>query len=222
MKTLEYVLSVTRLGDIIRTSAVYRLYKPMKHSMILKKGLFIDNLLKRILLHFIIALNPINILGQNTNITRSVLNGNGYTYYQDITNDTEIISLYNKENKYIGTPLVYKATGERPPLDIREKRVEDDNWSYDRSEEIINNAFSAEQKSIISGRTFMVSIYIDSTSGRILDVEFAFPKRYPYAQIPLSVYRKIEMDLKEYIYFTPTEAGKKLNYILFGWMHEVK
>ena len=145
---------------------------------------------------------------------------NGYIYQCDVQ-DMGIITLYNKENKYIGTPLVYKATGEKPPFDLSEKRVENDNWSYDKSIEIINNAFSTEQKSFVRGKTFMVSIYIDSTTGRISDVKFTFPKRYPYAQIPLSVYRKIEVDLKGNVYFTPTEAGKKLNYIYFGWMLEV-
>jgi len=41
-----------------------------------------------------------------------------------------------------------------------------------------------------------------------------------YATIPISVYRKIETDLKEKVWYIPTEEGKKLNYIYYWWAQE--
>jgi len=168
------------------------------------------------LLFFVFGLS-----GQTSNVVTNTLQGDGYSYIQKI--HSGLMTLYNSEKVYINTPLVYKNTGERPPFDlIREKRVEDEAWSFDRTMSIINNAFSLEQKLSVSGRLLGIAIYINSTTGRITDVKFTFTKRGPFARIPLSVFRKIEVKLKEEIYFTLTEAGRNVNYVFLGWNHEVK
>ena len=87
---------------------------------------------------------------------------------------------------------------------------------------IINNAFTLDQKLSVSDRKFGIGIYINSTTGRISDVEYHFIRRGPFMQIPLSVFREIEVKLKEEIYFTLTEAGRKVNYVYFYWIHEVE
>ena len=44
-------------------------------------------------------------------------------------------------------------------------------------------------------------------------VDFDFVTFNPFATIPVSVYRQIEIQLKEKVWFVPTEFGKGLNYI---------
>ena len=68
----------------------------------------------------------------------------------------------------------------------------------------------------------MVSMYIDSTTGKVIEVDFKFINKQGFGTIPLSVYRKIETDLKRQIWFTPTAEGKKMNFLMRGWMHKVK
>ena len=133
-----------------------------------------------------------------------------------------LVELYNIEDTCVDVPLVYKSTGERPPFDLREQRVEEDGWSHDMTMSIINGAFSRDQKLLVSDRKLGIAIYINSTTGRISDVRFVFLERGPFSKIPLSVFREIEVKLKDEIYFTLTEAGRNVNYVFFYWNHEVK
>lgn len=178
--------------------------------------------MKRFFFLTYLLLIALKVCGQTNNIVTNTLQGNGYAYTQKINYDTGLMTLYNSEKVYVDIPLVYKSTGERPPFELREKRVEDEEWSFDRTMAIINNAFTLDQKLSVSDRRFSIAIYINSTTGRITDVKYTFARRGPFAQIPLSVFREIEVKLKEEIYFTLTEAGRKVNYVYFGWIHEVK
>lgn len=54
-----------------------------------------------------------------------------------------------------------------------------------------------------------------STTGYIDDVYFEFDNTEPYATIPVSVYRNIELGIKEKVRFTLTNERKKLNYIYY-------
>lgn len=178
--------------------------------------------MKRFFFLTCLLLITLRVFGQANNIVTNTLQENGYAYTQKINYDTSLVELYNSENVYVNTPLVYKSTGERPPFELREKRVEDEAWSFDRTMAIINNAFTLDQKLSVSDRRFGIGIYINSTTGRISDVKYHFIRRGPFMQIPLSVFREIEVKLKEEIYFTLTEAGRKVNYVYFYWIHEVK
>lgn len=161
------------------------------------------------------------LFGQTNNVVTTILEGDGYTYVRKLS-PSDMVHLYNQANQLTHVNLVYKDTGKRPPLHLREKRVEDEAWSYEKAREIVNNAFSLDQKLSVSDRLMMVSIYISSTTGRIMEVEFEFRGKGPFAQIPLSVFREIEVRLKEEVWFTLTEAGRKVNYVFFAWNHEVK
>ena len=68
----------------------------------------------------------------------------------------------------------------------------------------------------------MVTMYINPDNGRVAEVKFWFLTDDPYATIPVSVYRTIETNLKNQIWFTPTAEGKKFNYVMRFWRHEVK
>ena len=82
--------------------------------------------MKRLLFLTCLLLIALRVFGQANNIVTNTLQGNGYAYTQKINYDTSLVELYNSENVYVNTPLVYKSTGERPPFELREKRVEDE------------------------------------------------------------------------------------------------
>lgn len=176
--------------------------------------------MKRMLLLAGLLLFSVCILGQNSDIVTATLQGDGYTYVKRYKH--ALVELYNIEDTYVDVPLVYKSTGERPPFDLREQRVDEDGWSHDMTMSIINGAFSRDQKLLVSDRKLGIAIYINSTTGRISDVRFVFLERGPFSKIPLPVFREIEVKLKDEIYFTLTEAGRNVNYVFFYWNHEVK
>ncbi|WP_235817246.1 DUF5043 domain-containing protein [Bacteroides congonensis] len=87
-------------------------------------------------------------------------------------------------------------------------KVEDEDWTAPKRIEIVNDVFSSLEKERLKGSKFTILLYIDSNLGQVSEVEFQFSSFWPCATIPLSVYRKIETELKKNIWFTPTAEGK--------------
>ena len=147
----------------------------------------------------------------------------GYTYQCDV-DIAEMVTLYNKSNKLTYVDVVYKATGKLfSPTKPEEYNVfEDDTWTKQLCHSIVNNAFSKSEKGRVKGRKFSITLYINSDTGKVTEVNFNFTTFSPYATIPISVYRKIETELKSKIWFTITTQGKRLNYIMLSWGQEAE
>ena len=150
---------------------------------------------------------------------------NGYAYQCDVLEGAMYITLYNKENKYTYVDQTFKGTN--IPVSIKDdergdSHFESDTWTKPKAFSIINNAFSKEEKARVKGEEFTILLYINSDTGKIAEVEYRLFGFNPYASIPVSVYRKIEVELKKSVWFVPTQEGKRRNYILLAWRHEVK
>lgn len=140
----------------------------------------------------------------------------GYTYQCDVA-EYGRVTLYKKGDKWIYAPQIIKSTGE---IFQYEDNVPDiaepvDNMFIYTCKSIISNAFSYEEKQRVKGYRFTFSMYVNTSSGKIDEVSFEFQKTSPFATIPVSVYRKIEVGMKQKLSFKVTEEGKKLNYILY-------
>ena len=79
-----------------------------------------------------------------------------------------------------------------------------------------------EGAGLVKGKELIITMYIDPDTGKIADVEFIFTNFNPYATIPISVYRKIEVEIKKNIWFNITPDGKRFNYIMLWWGQEPK
>ena len=147
----------------------------------------------------------------------NIFTENGYTYQCDVS-VAKMVTLYNKANQYtyVGQSV---SGGTLPPMGYMPACIEDDNWTKPKCYEIVESAFSAEQASRMKGRGITIAMYISPSTGKVMEVNFQFTTFNPAATIPLSVYRKIETDLKANIWFVPTEFGKKLNYIMLWWRY---
>ena len=146
---------------------------------------------------------------------------NGYTYQCDVVEGSQMVTLYNKNSKYIYVEQINRYTGEK--LDPnKQSPLVDDSWTKPKCFAIVNNAFSPEEKKRIKGNELIITIYIDPDNGKVADVEFMFVTFNPYATIPVSVYREIETEIKKNIWFTVTPEGKKQNYIMLFWPQEPK
>ncbi|NDW12836.1 DUF5043 domain-containing protein [Bacteroides sp. 214] len=146
----------------------------------------------------------------------------GYTYQCDL-NASKQVKLYNKNNTLTYVDQVYKATGKfYTGLGHDPYPLEDDTWTKQRCHSIVNNAFSVVEKQRVKGYLLSIAMYISPDTGRVIEVDFTFISIHPFATIPISVYRNIENEIKQNIWFTPTVEGKKLNYILRSWLQEVE
>lgn len=148
-------------------------------------------------------------------------NENGYTYQCDVPS-YKMVTLYNKANKLTYVDMVYKDTGKMPPMNVFFPRFEDDDWTKPKCHSIVNNAFSTAEKQRLKGAELGIMMYLDSQTGKVIEVGFNFTTTNPFATIPVSVYRQIELELKQNIWFVPTAEGRRFNYLICAWRQEVK
>ncbi|NDV67027.1 DUF5043 domain-containing protein [Bacteroides sp. 224] len=145
---------------------------------------------------------------------------NDYVYQCDV-DAAKIVTLYNKSNNLMYIQQVYKSSGEIFIMpDNYIPLCADDNWTRTKRLSIVNNAFSSSEKQRVRGKKLSVTMYISPDTGKVIEVSFLFGNFEPYATIPVSVYRKIEMELKNNVWYTPTTEGRKLNYIALWWAQE--
>ncbi len=154
--------------------------------------------------------------------TTKTFNQDGYIYQCDVR-ASGFVTLYNKSNKLINVYPVYKNTGESfVQTDAGIKLLESDTWTRSKRFSIVNAAFSDSEKQMLKGHDFYIIMYINSSTGRVDEVSFEFHKSDPFAAIPVSVYRKIETEIKKDLWFTLTAEGKMLSYIFYCWAQEPK
>ena len=179
--------------------------------------------MKTILLLIYMMLSIANVSSQTNYYTHTQkIIKDGYTYQCDVPT-YGLVTLYNINNKWTNTPQINTKLGENYiHPDVYVPLFEDDNWTRSKRFSIVNNAFSATEKKRVkdSKMQLVISMYISPDTGKVVEVDFSFLTLSPYATIPISVYREIEVELKKSIWFTLTPLGKQLNYILYWWNQE--
>ena len=143
---------------------------------------------------------------------------NGYTYRCDLC-ASRFLDLYNVNNKWIGQFPSYKSTGETFVMpDAGIQLTTHASWlaNKEKVKNIVNAAFTAAQKQTITDEELYIDMYINTETGKIDDVCFSFLNNKPYAYIPVSVYRNIELAIKENVQEVLTDEGRKLNFI-YWW-----
>ena len=143
---------------------------------------------------------------------------NGYTYRCDLC-ASRFLDLYNVNNKWVGKFPSYKSTGERFVVpDVGIDLFTHASWlaNEEKVKNIVNAAFTAAQKQTIANQDITLTMYINTDTGKIDDVCFTFLNNEPYAYIPVSVYRNIELAIKENVQEVLTDEGRKLNFI-YWW-----
>lgn len=168
---------------------------------------------------FLISLLQSFMLCAQTNYyaeTRA-FNESGYIYQAEVLSNGSV-KLYNTANLWMNAECVYKDTGtifNMPDYGI--DLFDHDSWLDSKVQvaNVVNSSFTDTEKQRIQDVYFFIIMHINSTTGYIDDVYFEFDNTEPYATIPVSVYRNIELGIKEKVRFTLTDEGKKLNYIYY-------
>ena len=161
-----------------------------------------------------------NLLAQTNYYTETkVINEADYAYHCKHTSIGYIL-LHDKENKLTYNDLKYKDSGERYiPEDNEMDLLTDNGWIEFRKVfyAIMQRAFSEYEKTLlkINHQDLYIDFYIDTETGKVHEIAFSFPKNSGYAFIPISVYRNIELQIKDKCRFGITEDGKRLNYIYY-------
>ena len=146
----------------------------------------------------------------------------GYVYQCDL-DESGMITLYHKDNRFTYSKYANKD-GTPVSSDVllgKVQLIEDDNWTRSKCGEIANNVFSAAERVKVANEKFDISMTVNTTTGNVIEVDFSFMYNDPFITVPVSTFRKLEVALKEKIWFTITPAGKKLKFIQRGWMQEV-
>ena len=144
-----------------------------------------------------------------------------YTYQCDVQSRSQFVTLYNKENKWTYEDQVYKNTGKYYAPSISEEKklnpIVDDAEMTCKTLNIVDNAFTQFMATQMGKKRFVITMFLDPETGKVAEVLFNFTTFSPYAKVPLSVYRNIEVLLKKNISYTPTAVGRQLNYIMLSW-----
>ena len=142
----------------------------------------------------------------------------GFTY---VANVDGIVRLNNRDTRWIGVVQMNRDGTVRG----FGRTVEQNNsiQMQQLARTIVSNAFtSAERQRIRGAKPLFVSIWADSQTGVVTDVQFAFGRTEGFATIPVSTYRRIELELRNRIRFVPTAEGRRRNFLFLGIEYEVR
>lgn len=190
--------------------------------------------MKTLMLAIILSATAVPVLAQTGYYDRSrtIEIGDGATYKCD--NDGTLVTLYNSENTYTYRDMTYMGGPVPPKIGLpSHSTVELTEFGDNCIRSIVNGAFSARQKELLKGELFTVTLIIDPgyEVARLIELNFDFFASSPLAKIPPAVFRNIEVNMKSqwaelshtvepFAYVT--ETGRKLNYVMLSWQHEVK
>ena len=144
--------------------------------------------------------------------TDRTFNEQGFTYVSHEMG--ALVRLHNREQRWIGVMERNRdGTGggemELPPPFQTNSHAQ----MNQLARTIINNAFTPAERQRIRGERLTVIMYLDTNTGRVDDVEFRFVRVGGFATIPVTTYRRIELELKERIQFVMTDAGRRRNVV---------
>ena len=145
----------------------------------------------------------------------------GYTYQCDLVESYNGVTLYNTNNTFTYEDMYY-PDGRVFRYNGRNSTMEVDTWTKPKCFSIVNNAFSPVEKGRVRSQKLTVTLIMSPQTGKVIEVNFGFMKESPLATIPVSVYRQMELKFKSDIWFVPTAEGKKLNYIMRAWVHDIE
>lgn len=163
--------------------------------------------------------NIVFVLAQTTNyytVTKK-MNGQGFVYQCDVKGN--FVLLYNINNKWTYIDQMKKGTN--TPFNVTPENyvpliVKDKNSVYNDSiVKVIVNEALINYKEKLKGEEFAIITCTNSDTGKIDEVRFEFPNFTPYAFVPVSVYREIEMKMVG-LKYTLTPLAKTLNYV-YQW-----
>ena len=177
--------------------------------------------MKRIIILFLFAFTGLQFDGYAQNYypgESGVVEGDGYVYeYEHFLG--KMIDLYNSDNRFVGEDMTYDGSTKIPEGTMLYTSLSVTNVEMMA---LVADQFSDEQKSILAKNKLLIKLRVDPQTGRVADVIFSFANVsiVPFTRIPIDVYRRVELALKENMIFTPTAESRRMNYFSFFWLQQ--
>ncbi len=134
---------------------------------------------------------------------------NDCKYIRDVFMEDVAVYIYNAQN-HPGRDEVRWADGSY--IDEYLEPIVYTETLLNTIDAITDNAFTEEQIAKFGDDFFQITLNISSATGEVTDVYFMiFPDTY-YANVPIEVFRKMELQFKD-IVFELTEQGRNMNYV---------
>ena len=174
--------------------------------------------MKRIIILFLFAFTGLQFNGYAQNYypgESGIVEGDGYVYeYGHFLG--KMIDLYNSDNRFVGEEMTYDGSTKIPEGTRLYTSLSVTN---DEMMALVADQFSDEQKSMLAKNKLLIKLRVDPQTGRVADVIFSFANVsiVPFTRIPIDVYRRVELALKENMIFTPTAESRRMNYFSFVW-----
>ena len=124
-----------------------------------------------------------------------VVKGDGYVYeYEPFLGG--VIELYNSDSRFVGEEMTYDGSTKIPEGTMLYTSLSVTN---DELMALVADQFSDEQKSMLAKHKLIIELRVDPQTGRVADVIFSFFNApvIPFTRIPVDVYRRVELALKE-------------------------
>ena len=178
--------------------------------------------MKRFLFFLYLFVDISIVIAQTTNyyIATRTFEVDGCTYQCDVPS-YGMVYIYKKDNPFRDIPMLYKGTTEVYGTPENEDIPVIERSSYKSNapkyKAIIRELFNKYHGKLESDDSLIVTLFLDSQTGKVREVEFSFHRDESFGLIPIEDFIRVEQELKEKIQITPTSEGKKLNYIFFWW-----
>jgi hypothetical protein len=188
--------------------------------------------MKKVVILFILSLVAVAAMAQTNQYPNpsGTITKSGYTYkYRNgIISGVEVatrIELYNASSKFLDVPWTYKNGAQKSEGEALGYYQESYYYNYrsqtyDQLRSIVAGLFTSQHKTMLKGSTMLVVALVDPSTGKVVDVYFSFRRSYPLMNIPVEIFRSIELAIKEKLTITATANGRKFNYLDFSWQQQ--
>ena len=147
----------------------------------------------------------------------------GFTYQADLESGGFVV-LYNRDagGRFTDLRQTFRDGSLISEADREINDVASEIFTTTAARQIIRDTFSAAERSRIRpGERLGVTMIICSNTGNIKEIHFRFQQNSGYATIPVTTYRRIELELRRRFQFTPSAHGRNMNFIFRGWHTDV-
>jgi hypothetical protein len=152
------------------------------------------------------------------------MSGYTYKYRNDRVGEVEVssrIELYNVASSFLDVKWGYKDGASMS----FEKQMGKDNTpdftsasqTIAQTLEMVKGLFSTSEKNLLRGKSMLITVRFNSSTGTIADVYFDFFRDSPFVNISVETYRSVELALKQNLTIAVTDEGRRLNYISLFW-----
>jgi len=133
------------------------------------------------------------------------------------------VRLYDYDNRYVNEQWARKdgqPVSQEIALGYINTFESDNDGSYLDAVNVLNRRFT-RSSTIFLGHPFRTTLFIDSASGKVVDVEFRFLESAPVADYEPSFFYEIMQDFKNDLPpFKVSSTGKLMNYVIRSWVEE--